>query len=117
MSLVLAAVLAGAAPADADPARRQAAADLAYVLGEIHALRRACAGRSEGAWRARMQALLRMEEGDALFQRRLKSRFNSGYLTAAAAHAGCGDQGVEAKRQAEREGVRLAQRLAGAPER
>jgi uncharacterized protein (TIGR02301 family) len=101
------------ASGDEEPVRRQVAADLAYVLGEIHALHRTCAGPNDGTWRARMEALVNAEAADVGFRRRLMKRFNSGYLEASAAHVSCGSDSLEAERRAQSEGARLARRLSG----
>jgi uncharacterized protein (TIGR02301 family) len=101
------------ASGDDEPVRRQVAADLAYVLGEIHALHRTCAGPNDGTWRARMEALVAAEAADDGFRRRLMKRFNSGYLEASATHVSCSSESLEAERRAEGEGARLARRLAG----
>ncbi len=84
---------------DRTPAQRQALSDLAYVLGESHALRQLCAGADDQFWRDRMQRLLSQEAPDPAFDRQLKDAFNTGFATAQAAFPTCG---AESRREAER---------------
>ncbi len=63
---------------DRDPAARQKLLDLAYVLGESHALARACDDDSQ-YWRARMTRLIELEQPDLAFKVRLTERFNTGF--------------------------------------
>ena len=60
---ILAALLAAAAP-PRTPDQRQVLVDLAYVLGESHALRAACRGAEDQVWRERMSRLLEVEAPD-----------------------------------------------------
>lgn len=107
--------LIGPAPAlaqDRSPPQRQAVADLAYVLGESHALRQLCAGTGDQFWRERMQRLLAAEAPDPGFDRRLKEAFNTGFASAQSAFPSCG---AESRREAERVAARgraLAQTVA-----
>jgi uncharacterized protein (TIGR02301 family) len=109
---LIAGLLIAGAPVDDEPLRRETAADLAYVLGEIHALGRLCPGFGAENWRARMEGLLQVEAADEAFRRRLMKRFNSGYLEASAAHPSCGPGGARAARRAQSEGAQLSSRLA-----
>jgi uncharacterized protein (TIGR02301 family) len=95
-----------AAPAIAEdraPAQRQALIDLAYVLGESHALRQACEGQADQFWRDRMQRLVRAETPDADLDRRLKDSFNTGFIAGQSGFPACG-------RANRREQARLAAR-------
>jgi uncharacterized protein (TIGR02301 family) len=96
-----------------DPARRQTVADLAYLLGEAHALHRACAGPEDDTWRGQMARLLEVEAPDAGYRRRLTERFNAGFVSGSAAFPACGPAAQEAERRAARKGAALARRLSG----
>jgi uncharacterized protein (TIGR02301 family) len=90
--LILAAslVLADAALAQTrSPSERQVLADLAYVLGESHALRQACVGPADQYWRDKMSDLVATERPDPAFDRRLKMAFNAGYSATQAAYPHC----------------------------
>jgi uncharacterized protein (TIGR02301 family) len=75
---------------DREPAQRQVLIDLAYVLGESHALRQICEGPSDQFWRDKMQQLVRTETPDADLDRRLKDAFNTGFIAGQSAFPGCG---------------------------
>lgn len=78
--LTLAAALA-AAPSlaqDRSPAARETLTDLAYVMGEAHALAYACKPGDQ-YWRARMSRLIELEKPDLAFKARLAERFNVGF--------------------------------------
>ena len=78
----------------AEPAAtRPGLADLAYALGEAHALRQACRGREDGRWRTRMSSVLDMEHVDRERRTQLVERFNAGFAAARAAHPAC-DEGA-----------------------
>lgn len=79
LGLVLALTAGAASAQDRTPAQRQALADLAYVLGQSHALRQLCAGQGDQFWRARMQRMIDTEAPDPDFDRQLKQAFNTGY--------------------------------------
>lgn len=82
---------------DRPPAERQTLIDLAYVLGESHALRQACAGPDDQYWRMRMAQLVRLEQPDADFDKRLKDSFNTGFTARKGAFPACT---AKARRQA-----------------
>jgi uncharacterized protein (TIGR02301 family) len=114
-ALLIAASASGAAFAqDRAPAGRQALVDLAYVLGESHALRQACRGEEDQFWRMRMIDLQEAERPDDSLGRRLRAAFNTGYSTARATHPDCTPDGRAAQAQAAIEGRRLALRLSAA---
>ena len=52
---------------DRTPAQRQALTDLAYVLGQSHALRQACLGAQDQFWRGRMLRMVDAEAPDPAF--------------------------------------------------
>lgn len=66
---------------DRTPAVRQSLVDLAYVLGEVHALRQACQGADDQYWRTRMIRMVDTEQPDAALDRRLKESFNTGFAS------------------------------------
>jgi uncharacterized protein (TIGR02301 family) len=96
------------------PAARESLVDLAYTLGQAHALRIRCEGPGEQVWRARMARLVEVEKPDEAFRDQLFEGFNTGYLSAGAAHLRCDEEArAEAARVAGR-GRDLARVLAGA---
>ena len=62
-AFVLLAALALAAPARAQP-REQTVADLAFAMGQSHALRQLCQGATDQYWRERMQRMTELEAPD-----------------------------------------------------
>jgi uncharacterized protein (TIGR02301 family) len=95
------------------PDQRQAVVDLAYVLGEAHALRLVCVGPDAQTWRTRMSRLLDLEAGDEATRRRLVDRFNAGFMSRQAEHPACTPATAAAERATAARGRALAQRLAG----
>lgn len=71
------------------PVAREALADLAYVLGQAHALRTRCEGEAEQVWRGRMLRMVAVERPDEAFREQLFEGFNTGFLGARAAHPSC----------------------------
>jgi uncharacterized protein (TIGR02301 family) len=111
------AVLSIAAPVRADPPprppeQRQTVIDLAHVLGEVHALHRACAGDDDNLWRRQMSLLLKAEAPDAAYKRSLTQSFNSGFVAAQAEFPVCTDKSQSAEQAAEQRGRALARQLA-----
>ena len=101
---VLFAVLATPALAqDRAPAQRQTLIDLAYVLGESHALRQLCEGPADQYWRERMRQLVKTEVPDEGFEKRLNTAFNTGFIAGQSTYPSCG-------RASRREEARLAER-------
>ena len=79
--LVGGAAVAEPAPPVRTAAERQVLTDLAFVLGQAHALHRVCAGPTDDTWRGRMAKLLQVEAaGDAL-KARLTDSFNAGFTS------------------------------------
>lgn len=104
-------VPAAAYAQDRAPAERQVLTDLAYVLGESHALRQTCEGPGDMYWRTRMEEMLRVEAADQAFTTRLTQSFNSGYAAGQAGYPSCDAAAqAELKKQAAR-GKALAARL------
>ena len=99
---------------DRAPAERQVLVDLAYVLGESHALRQACRGEADQFWRGRMIRLVELEAPDESLDRRLRNAFNTGFSTAHAQHAECTPQSRMEAARAAAKGQELAVRLSKA---
>ena len=79
LAVLAAALTATAAGAqDRSPAQRQRLLDLAYALGESHALKRAC-DPDDLYWYDRMERLLDVEQPDMAFRNELVSRFNTAF--------------------------------------
>jgi uncharacterized protein (TIGR02301 family) len=95
------------------PDQRQAMVDLAYVLGEAHALRQACEGINDQTWRARMSRMVEVEKPEEALQRRMVDNFNAGFASRQAEHPICGPDIPEAERATAERGRVLAQRLGG----
>lgn len=115
--LLLALALAAASPVlaqDRSPAQRQVLIDLAYVLGETHALRQACAGQHDQFWRSRMLRLVAREQPEPSLDRRLKESFNTGYASRRSEFPGCAPAARQAEAEAAAKGRVLASRLARA---
>ncbi|MDB5469406.1 MAG: hypothetical protein JWR84_966 [Caulobacter sp.] len=111
---VLAALLV-AAPALAQerpPPERQALVDLAYAIGESHALRQVCGGDSDQRWRDRMAELINTEQADEAFEARLKQSFNSGFAARLSQFPACSPESRKAELAVARKGEGLAGKLA-----
>ena len=106
-------LMVAAALAARSPDQRQAMVDLAYVLGEAHALRQACDGPNDQTWRARMSRMITVEAPDAALQRRMVDTFNAGFMARQAENPTCGPGVPEAERATAARGRALAQRLGG----
>lgn len=98
--------------ADRTPVQRQALTDLAYVLGESHALRQACHGEADQYWRARMQQLFEVEDPDQAFAGQAANAFNAGFAAGQAGHPKCTAKSRAAASRAAAKGRRLAAVLA-----
>ena len=94
------------------PVRRETVVDLAYVLGEMHALQRLCAGPDDDSWRAKMTRLMEIEKPDDLYRRRLTTRFNDGYMDGSAGFTACDPESQAAERAMAEKGRALSRRLA-----
>ncbi|HWW25923.1 MAG TPA: TIGR02301 family protein [Caulobacter sp.] len=114
-ALLVLAVLLGPGPAlaqDRSPAERQALLDLAFTLGESHALRQVCEGAGDQYWRARMMRLVEVEKADQAFDAQLRDRFNTGFAAGQGQFTQCGEASLRAEQQAAVKGRTLAARLA-----
>jgi uncharacterized protein (TIGR02301 family) len=116
--LLLAATSASQAQADAPPARspeqRQRVVDLAYVLGEAHALHRLCAGTDDNTWRGRMSRLIQVEAPDPAYRQRLMGSFNAGFTARSVEFHSCTNKSAAAEREAAERGRSLSRQLAAA---
>ena len=72
-----------------DPASRQTLVDMAYVLGEAHALRQVCEGANDQYWRTRMVRLVDNEQPEEALAQRLKDAFNTGFVARQGAYPDC----------------------------
>ena len=113
--MAVAAAIALASPAfaqDRTPTQRQTLVQLAYVLGQSHALRQACMGPDDQYWRERMARLVQTESPDSAFDVRLRDSFNSGFSSGQAQFPSCSPESrAEEAREAGR-GRALASSLA-----
>ena len=99
---------------DRPPVVRQNLVDLAYVLGEAHALRQICQGAQDQYWRQRMMKLMETEQPDISMERRLRENFNTGFATRQGEFPACTPAAETAEEAAMRRGRGLAERLARA---
>jgi len=114
LGAILSLLAVSAAMADAPPRppeQRQAVIELAYVLGESHALHRACAGAQDNTWRARMSRLVQVEGADAAYKQQLTASFNAGFLARHAEFTTCTTKSQAAERGVAEHGRILARRL------
>ncbi len=109
---ILALAVAPAAAQERGPPERVALSQLAYTLGEAHALRRVCAGPRDGWWWRRMRRLIEVERPDDGLRRRLTEAFNAGYLAGRAEAPECDAAARTAERDAAARGEALARSLA-----
>ena len=94
------------------PQQRQQVVDLAYVLGEAHALHRLCAGADDNTWRGRMGRLLKAETPDAAYRQRLLESFNAGFVAEGAQFPKCTAKSADAEKTVAAQGRSLSRRLA-----
>ena len=115
-SAVLAALAAGgpALGQERPSEERQRLLDLAYALGESHALRQACEGEGEGDeyWRARMVRLTEVEKASETLDAQMRERFNTGFSARRGDYPVCDDASRKAEARAARRGQALALKLA-----
>lgn len=108
-------LMLAAALAARDPDGRQALADLAYALGQAHALRQVCGSGDQG-WRTRMSQMLELEASEIALRRRLSDAFNAGFMAEQVAYPTCGPETRAAERAVAQRGNALAQRLGKGPQ-
>jgi uncharacterized protein (TIGR02301 family) len=108
------AVLSGPGSAvaqDRGPAQRQVLLDLAFTLGESHALRQVCEGGGDQYWRSRMVRLAEVEKADQAFDAQLRDRFNTGFAARQGQFPECDDASRQAEQQTARKGQALSAKL------
>lgn len=106
-SLIAAPVLAQ----ERAPEDRQRLLDLAYALGESHALRQVCQGESDQHWRSRMVRLTEVEQADQAFDAQMRERFNTGFASRRSEYPTCDDASRKAEQAVARKGQALALKL------
>jgi uncharacterized protein (TIGR02301 family) len=94
------------------PTERQTLVDLAYAIGESHALRQICNGPADQYWRERMAQVTETEVAEAPFAARLNQAFNSGFAARQTQFTACGPDSRKAELVVARKGQALARRLA-----
>lgn len=109
-ALVAAPVLAQ----ERDAEGRQQLLDLAYALGESHALRQVCQGETDQYWRARMARVTEVEQANEAFDAQLRERFNAGFAARRGQYPTCDADSRGAEQQAARRGQALALKLSQA---
>jgi uncharacterized protein (TIGR02301 family) len=112
LALVLLVPTSAAWAQDRDPSERQKLLDLAFTLGESHALRQVCEGTGDQYWRSRMVRLTDVEKADQAFDAQLRDRFNTGFAARQGQFQDCDDASRQAEQAAARKGQALAARLA-----
>ncbi|MDO8380843.1 TIGR02301 family protein [Phenylobacterium sp.] len=112
LPLALAALALPALAQDRSPALRQSLVDLAYVLGESHALRQACVGVEDQYWRTRMINMVEAEKPDESLDRRLKESFNTGFASRQSEFQACTSASRRAEMAAASHGLDISNRLA-----
>jgi uncharacterized protein (TIGR02301 family) len=100
------------APAANAQDRSQTVSNLAFSLGESHALRQLCQGPDDQYWRERMQRMIELEAPDAAARAPLTERFNDGFVAGRKQFGQCTTQSRVAERSAAARGKVLASLLA-----
>ncbi len=108
----LLAALALSQAAHAQP-RTQTVSDLAFALGQSHALRQLCQGATDQYWRQRMERMIELEAPDPADRPALTERFNDGFLAGRRQYPQCSSQSRTAERSAAARGAALSKLLAG----
>lgn len=96
---------------DRAAAERQTLLDLAFTLGESHALRQVCEGGDDQYWRSRMVRLTEVEKADPAFDVQLRERFNAGFAARQGVFPGCDDASRQAEQLTALKGQALATKL------
>ena len=94
--------------------QREVVVQLAYALGEAHALHRLCAGPGDATWYARMERLEAQEASDDAGRHQLVDAFNAGFAARQAEALTCGRRSRAAEKAVAARGAGLARRLAAA---
>jgi uncharacterized protein (TIGR02301 family) len=101
-----------APPLASSPQQHQMVVDLAYVLGEEHALHRLCAGAEDNTWRGRMGRLLKAEAPDPAYRQQLMNSFNAGFTAERAEFTTCTLASADRERIVAAKGRDISRRLA-----
>lgn len=116
LRLLLAAMIAASAASaslaqERAPEERQRLLDLAYTLGESHALRQTCEGLNDQFWRSRMVRLTEVEQAEQAFDAQMRERFNTGFAARQGEFPLCDAASRKAEQQSARKGQALALKL------
>ncbi len=101
----------GALAQDRNPVERQQLLDLAFTIGESHALRQVCQGADDQYWRSRMVRLTEVEKADQAFDAQLRDKFNTGFAARQGQFPQCDDASRQAEQQVARKGQALSAKL------
>ncbi len=99
---------------DRSPVERQKLLDLAFTLGESHALRQLCEGPGDQYWRSRMVRLTEIEKADQAFDAQLRDKFNTGFAAGQGQFQQCDETSRQAQQQSASKGQALSTQLAQA---
>jgi uncharacterized protein (TIGR02301 family) len=102
----------GAWAQDRGPAERLKLLDLAFTLGESHALRQLCEGPGDQYWRSRMVRLTEIEKADQAFDAQLRDKFNTGFAAGQGQFPQCDETSRKAQQQSASKGQALSNQLA-----
>ena len=97
---------------DRGVAERQQLLDLAFTIGESHALRQVCEGTGDQYWRSRMVRLTEVEKADQAFDAQLRDKFNTGFAARQGQFVECDDASRQAEQAVARKGQALSAKLA-----
>ena len=97
---------------DRGAVERQQLLDLAFTIGESHALRQVCAGASDQYWRSRMVRLTEVEKADQAFDAQLRDKFNTGFAARQGQFVECDDASRQAEQAVARKRQALSTKLA-----
>lgn len=110
-ALIIACMATAALAQEREPEERQRLLDLAYTLGESHALRQTCEGLNDQFWRSRMVRLTEVEQAEQAFDAQLRERFNTGFAARQGEFPLCDAASRKAEQQSARKGQALALKL------
>jgi len=110
-ALIIACMATASVAQEREPEERQRLLDLAYTLGESHALRQTCEGLNDQFWRSRMVRLTEVEQAEQGFDAQLRERFNTGFAARQGEFPLCDAASRKAEQQSARKGQALALKL------
>lgn len=110
-ALIIACIATSALAQEREPDERQRLLDLAYTLGESHALRQTCEGLNDQFWRSRMVRMTEVEQADQGFDAQMRERFNTGFAARQGEFPLCDEASRKAEQQTARKGQALALKL------